>query len=369
VLGADGEETPVSDFAQALETAVGTKGWVILRNREPLFLPARDRTTSSAGNGWLKLRAAQGLNPVLIVEINNRNPFLLIGSGMSLVMEGLTIVARYPDQFSGNDLSPSPVILTGGPAYFHHCAFVLDDSSRVAGTRAVLADGGSLTVENCWFKGFDVALDIRAIGGITNLLKQTLTIPPTREAITVPSRPPVSCVDGSGWGIRVQFLGGGRAGVPRRLVLDHCTISGTGMLKLAGFSADLPLWVDARGCAIKSRTLMSWESNTPGIPLDPRTVHWQGEGNQLDISGPSWLLALSKSALDPMSEGIDRDHWLQSATERNPIAGPIQFQAGPGQRAKSPVPEDFTIRAAGPQSVGADPKQVGPQGRGLSRSY
>jgi serine/threonine-protein kinase len=368
VLGADGEEMPVSDFARAMEIAVSTRGWVILHNRDPILLPSSDRTTSSSGNAWLKLRAGQGLNPVLIVETKDRRPFLVTGSAMSLILEGITIVARYPDRYSANDPGPPPVILAGGPVQLRHCAIVLEDESGVTGSRAVFADGGALTVENCWFKGFDIALDIRSIGGSTTLLKQLMTIPPTRASAPLPTRPPTSSVEGSGWGIRVQFLGGGRAGLGRRLVLDHCTITGTGVLRLAGFSADLPLLVEARQCAVQSRTLMGWESSKPGIPFNPQSIRWQGEGNQLDIRGPYWLVPLNKSVADAVPEGINQDHWLQFATERNLIPGPIEFHATDTSDAHSPGPREFSIRTAGPSRVGADPNQVGPQVRGPSRS-
>ena len=38
VIDRDGEETPVQDLYQAMETAVGAKGWVVLHNREPLIV-------------------------------------------------------------------------------------------------------------------------------------------------------------------------------------------------------------------------------------------------------------------------------------------------------------------------------------------
>ena len=52
-----------------METAVGAKGWVVLHNRELLSLPAREQPINLFGTGWLKLRAAQEVKPVLIVEL------------------------------------------------------------------------------------------------------------------------------------------------------------------------------------------------------------------------------------------------------------------------------------------------------------
>ena len=43
VLTSDGQETPVQDFYQAMETAVGAQGSVVLRNQEPLRISTGDQ--------------------------------------------------------------------------------------------------------------------------------------------------------------------------------------------------------------------------------------------------------------------------------------------------------------------------------------
>jgi len=53
VLTDDGEEKPVEDLFQAMEAAIGAKGWVVLHNREPLPLPAREQLINLVGTGWL----------------------------------------------------------------------------------------------------------------------------------------------------------------------------------------------------------------------------------------------------------------------------------------------------------------------------
>src|SRR5271157_1316348 len=108
VLTGDGEEKPVADLFQAMETAVGAKGWVVLHNCEPLSLPAREQPINLFGTGWLKLRAAQGVKPVLIVELKGQKPFLTVGPSMNLNLEGLTFEARYLDPLPGGPASPTP---------------------------------------------------------------------------------------------------------------------------------------------------------------------------------------------------------------------------------------------------------------------
>src|SRR5208337_358075 len=90
VLTDDGGEKPVEDLFQAMETAIGAKGWVVLHNREPLPLPAREQLLNLVSTGWLKLRAAQGVKPVLIAELKGQKPFLTVGPDMNLTLEGLT---------------------------------------------------------------------------------------------------------------------------------------------------------------------------------------------------------------------------------------------------------------------------------------
>jgi eukaryotic-like serine/threonine-protein kinase len=112
--------------------AVGAKGWVVLHNREPLSLPAREQPINLFGTGWLKLRAAQGVKPVLIVELKGQKPFLTVGPSMNLNLEGLTVEARYLDPLPGGPASPTPapIILAGGPAQIRYCAFEVVNGTK-----------------------------------------------------------------------------------------------------------------------------------------------------------------------------------------------------------------------------------------------
>ena len=97
VLTSDGQETPVQDFYQAMEMAVGAQGSVVL-NQEPLRISTGDRAFSLLASGWLKVTAGKGASPVLLVELKGQQPFLTTGSGLSLALDGLTIRVRYKDQ-------------------------------------------------------------------------------------------------------------------------------------------------------------------------------------------------------------------------------------------------------------------------------
>lgn len=144
------------------------------------------------------------------------------------------------------------------------------------GTRAVVADGSNLTIENCWFKGFQTALEVYAIGGSTTLVKQTMIVPATRRVADSAARSsspaPASSSESAGWGFKMQFMGGNPRGSARRLILRRCTVAGSGLLQLAGFSPQSPLQVEATGCAVRTDVLVGWETIPPETPSNPQTL-------------------------------------------------------------------------------------------------
>jgi len=343
-----------------METAIGAKGWVVLHNREPLPLPAREQLINLVGTGWLKLRAAQGVKPVLIVELKGQKPFLTVGPSMNLNLEGLTVEARYLDPLPGGPASPTPapIILAGGPAQIRYCGFEVLNGTKVTGTCALVADGNNLTIENCWFKGFQTALEVHAIGGSTTLVKQTMIVPARRRGAD-PS---------AGWGLKMQFMGGNSRGSTRRLILRHCTVAGSGLLQLAGFSPQYPLQVEVTGCAVQTDALVGWETITPETPSNLQTLQWKGKGNQLDVSGAAWIVPSGKGVLGPAAEAVDRNGWSRIATEEEPVIGNIQFSSKPEARPESLAPSDYAIEKTEPGKVGASPEQVGPGAAGLRHS-
>src|SRR5271157_381571 len=344
----------------AMETAIGAKGWVVLHNREPLPLPAREQLINLVGTGWLKLRAAQGVKPVLIVELKGQKPFLTVGPDMNLTPEGLTVEARYLDPPPGSTASPTPapIILAGGPAQIRNCGFEVVNGTKVTGMRALVADGNNLTIENCWFKGFQTALEVHAIGGSTTLVKQTMIVSATRR-VADPS---------AGWGLKMQFMGGNPRGSTRRLILRHCTVASSGLLQLAGFSPQYPLQVEVTGCAVQTDALVGWETITPETPSNLQTLQWKGKGNQLDVSGAAWIVPWGKGVLGPATKAVDRNGWSRIATEEEPVIGNIQFSSKPEARPESLAPSDYAIEKTEPGKVGASPEQVGPGAVGLRHS-
>ncbi len=132
VLTEDGEEKAFDDLFKAMETAIGAKGWVVLHNSEPLSLPASEKPIAVSGKGWLKLCAAPGVKPVLNLKLKPEKPFLMVGSSVHLILEGLTFQAEYLDPLPGNpSLSTlGPIILAGGPADVRYCAFTVVNGTK-----------------------------------------------------------------------------------------------------------------------------------------------------------------------------------------------------------------------------------------------
>ena len=94
-----------------MKTAMGRRRWVELRNREPMKLisagniPFDLRTAS----GTLIIRGAQGIEPVIEVELKGSKPLLGLGSGVTLKSFGGHV--RGP--LSQNRLQISPNVPQG----------------------------------------------------------------------------------------------------------------------------------------------------------------------------------------------------------------------------------------------------------------
>jgi serine/threonine-protein kinase len=355
VRGEDGQETPYPTLAEAVSHALGSKGTVVLQNQEPLSIEENlPISVSGSGRSWLSIRGAEGLYPILQLDLKKRKPLLQISQGVNVTIEDLTIVARYPEASTG--VSPLPLIDSAGSLNLIHCLFQAEPGSRgvPVDSRVVVSRGGNLSVENCMLEGFDTALDIQASAGASLQVADSIL-----ASSRTPKTPPVA-MNQPGWAMRVEFQGSGNRGGMRRLILDHCTAVGTGLIQLSAFSAELPIAIDARACAVQTETLMGWSAARADLPPDGRAVQWSGASNQYDVSGP-WVVFAGRMlpAASPAVRNLTE--WKQIAQERESISGSIDFVTRPEARQALPRREDFTIKSAGSARRGADPKQVGPR--------
>ena len=223
---------------------------------------------------------------------------------------------------------------------------------------ALVQDGGNLTVENCWFKGFQTGLEIHLIGGSTTLVRQTMVVPATRAVAD----------SSAGWGFRMQFMGGNLRGSSRRLILEHCTVAGSGLLQLADFPNQYPLQIEVRECAIQTNSLIAYETTASEPPPDTLPLQWKGRGNQLEVTGASWIIPSGKGTLAPALQNMGRDGWSKFAKEEAPVMGKIQFSSKHTAGSESTTPTDYRIEKIEPGKIGANPEEVGPNATSLPHS-
>jgi serine/threonine protein kinase len=341
VKAPDGTTSIEPDLKTAMKRAIGSRGHVLLNNREPLRLSGADAAIK-VGGGPLYIRAAEGMQPVLEVALEGSKPFLTTGVETPLTIVGVTIVAHSAEP--GRDAPP--IIDAAGKVTLDRCAFKA--TGKAGGARAVKAQGIHLTVTGTWFEGFDEALDIVAFNGSAVTVRQSIFVRARAGA------PP------SGWALRVRSKPGGGVNLSRRLVLDRCTVLGKGLFDLAGFSPQMPYKVEVKGCAVFADALLAWQPQAPGLPPSDETLRWLGQDNLYDVRGKAWVV-LSPQGSPELPDGpTDLDSWTKLVDESTPLPPPAKFQIEPANLPESPSPRDLLVIGT-ERPVGADPDRVGPR--------
>jgi eukaryotic-like serine/threonine-protein kinase len=348
----DEKEVPPGDLYQAIAKSIGG-GYVELRNRKPLSLKAGQLENILSGRGRLDIRAAPGVVPVLEIEMGSDKPFLATGSSVALFLTGLEIRVIYPEASAGSSAVP-PVIKAAGFVRIERCAFQVEKSPGPDGSRVLTVEGKDLTIDRCWFQGFDKAIHIDAFNG-SFAIRQTMIVSGSPVAPATPS-----ATDWYGWGVEVQLTPGG-SGEKRKLVLEDCTFDGAGLLDIVPGPVPLPLDVAVKRCAVRARAILS----CPQEHL--AQIRWQGEGNQLEILEKCWIVLSSRMGTPALSTSvIDLESWSKTVgNEKGSIGSTINYHTTPAARPYPSRPRDFAIDATGSPRIkaGADPEKVGPWGR------
>jgi hypothetical protein len=351
------KEFPAKGLLQAMQTAMGSHGWVELRNREPLHLATGQTFDFASTQGRLVVRAAPGIVPVLEIEVTAGKPFLATGSAVHLILSGLELRVHYPMTMGGPPVHLPPVLKVAGSTQVERCAFQVVGGPRNINSVALIVDGSDLNVDRCWFQGFDKAIKVLAYNRTFALIRQTMIVPNSR-----PTETPAPVAESRGWGLEVQLRQGGK-GSQRQLVLEDCTIEGAGLLDLASGSVDFPLQAEVKRCAVRAEALLAWK---PANPEDRLAAHvqWHGEGNHLEILGHSWIVLSASEGTSALSTAVtDVESWCKAVVrEIAPIRTKLKHRIDSTQLSNELRPQDFAIVA--PDSslvkVGADPNQVGP---------
>src|SRR5262249_56217330 len=122
---------------------------------------------------------------------------------------------------------------------------------------------------------------------------------------------------------------GAGKGSARRIILDHCTVTGAGLVRLVGFSQQSPIQIEANGCAVQTDALVAWEPAPPDAPLNRQSLQWSGAGNHLDIASRSWIVTAAKKTPAPTAGITNLESWSQVAQENEPILDAIEFLTTP----------------------------------------
>jgi hypothetical protein len=339
------KETPAWSLKEAVKAAMGRGRdvYIELRNREPLVLEAGESFDMVSVPGTLEIRAGPGIQPVIEVPMGTTKPFLAIGSAGTLKLSGLTIHVRYPTPPESALPPPPPALIqAAGTLDIKACAFEVVGRLRPIEARALLMEGANLTLDRCWFLGFDAAIKVRTY-----------------------APPPGATPELRGWPLTVELVpGGAKSGTAeRKLMLDYCTFEGAGFLNLIGGTSQYPLFAEIKHCAVRADALLAWMPPKPGDRLDVE-LKWHGLGNQLHLLGRDWIVQSAATMTPAFGLDVtDLPTWSKLVGhEDDPGPGRILYHTLPDVRPNPPSPQHFAIDPSGPHAspAGADPNKVGP---------
>jgi serine/threonine protein kinase len=336
---------------EAIQAAGSSGASVVLRNRKPLVIDAKQPITCPGGN--VVIRAGKNEQPVLAVTVAGEHPFLVAKSDTVLKLARVTFQVTYASHLAK---TPPPLIQAGSDITLDRCAFTT--TSQSGGGPAVLVEGQDVAVTNCFFDGFSPSISLISYAGSLAHLSHSI--------LSQESGDPRS-----GWAISVR-RGAGGGGTPRPnskqnrdrvLTIDHCTICGQGLLDVVDFGvADSPLSVDINDSAVRAGALLMWRGDAKGFP---KGIAWSGERNRYEVGGAGWVVAppVGDSSIADALPGspTDLDSWTKAVTaESGTEVETLRFAPG----ASGPPPrqaKDFALEGHTDTPVGADPAHVGPQ--------
>ncbi len=341
----DGGIRPAADLAAAMESALGERGVVVVKGGAPLAVGV-DSARKLSARGTIAIEGERGGKAVLRIELG-AEPWLSTGSSANLTLRDLTIEVG---RAKPGDEPPPPLILAAGRVAIERCAFRAIPALGIPGATAVVARGGGLVVEGCWFEGFDAAVEIRAIAGVEHWLRGSMFVPGGTPLEATKANLPVR----RGWAARIVFEGGGVRDGRRLVTMNRCTTAGEGMLKIEGFTEASPLRVNVASCLAQVDRLLA----VSPAPWPPGALVWEGDGNRFDVIGESWASAGSTDVV-----AADASAWTRLFPEKSLDETGIRFTMQ-GQDADGRLtPAAFALRDSdsADASRGADPADVGPR--------
>jgi eukaryotic-like serine/threonine-protein kinase len=359
--GGAGTPFAANKLFDAMKTALGSRGWVELRNREPLKLISTGNTPLDfrTASGTLAIRAAEGTEPVIDVTLNGSKPLLELGSGVTLKLSGVTIVVHYPKPAVSTSPAPPAVLTTASSAKIDRCAFKVAPGPHPKGCSVVQSNIGVLEVDRCWFEGFDSAIEVAAELRTSVRIKHTMIVRAPVGDSTEPSPG-----EGYGWGVKLRFESTARPqskAFQANFLLDHCTLDGAGLFDLTDSPGPASVRVEVNRCVLDSNTLLAVNPKRPS----KEQIEWRGDSNYYDVVGRSWIVNSASQGTPLFSaEAIDLDGWAKFVgQEKDLIRAKLKYRIDPSARGEPLQPRDFAIEESAPLQShphGADAKLVGP---------
>ena len=169
---------PADKLFEAMKTAVG-RGWVELRNREPLKLVSTGNIPLDFTSGaWIAqypcCRRSEASHR-RHVKWHKAAACIGLGRNFETLRRHDTGPLPKTDRKPPSP-APPPVITTVNSVQIDRCAFKVASGPNPKGCLAIQSDIGVLEVDRCWFEGFDSAIEVAADFRTNVRIRQTMIV-------------------------------------------------------------------------------------------------------------------------------------------------------------------------------------------------
>jgi serine/threonine protein kinase len=331
----DGSEEPQLSLQAAIQRAAGKPAEIILRDGPPVILAPEKPLIISSGR--VVIRADDGARPVLRVRWGGTEPLLIVRLDGGLACSGLSFECE-PAKIT----SRTALIESVGNLTLDACAFQATGPAR--GMTVAVAGGVRTEVRRCVFRDIDSPLRIEAYAGASVQVAHSLFLSgaaPEAAAADAPDGSAITLIDHLS---RQQKS-------TRKLLIDRCTVIGSGLLALDGLTTDHPVEVDVRGSVVAGPHILRWS----GPSAFPSGLRWTGGDNRYAIDSPGWVEGPDGPLPDSPN---DLESWNRVVRgEAGSRAGPIAFRGGAEIAALREGPiTGFALDGPDAQAIGFDPK-------------
>jgi hypothetical protein len=331
----DGTRIGVASLQEAIRRASGRRAKVLLGGNAPIKLGSVAAQQLRVSSGGVIIQAAEGAKPILDIQISANAPAIVVSANSMLTLEGLTL--RVERKLSDPSLAPA-VIHSTGNLKLGRCVLMVKGSERRL--RGVLFEGNQFTAESSFVHGFETPLAISGLAGIDVRLEHCIVCGfPEAGSSTVAN---------AGWDV-VFMLRATRRNAPRKLTLDHCTFSGTGLLRVEGPVDQASLQIEISHCVVSGQALAMWP-----VGAFPGAMNWRGVSNLYGLTG-EWIVR-APGVARPETDPAGMPTWGKSATikESDSQEAIVRF----GVAANPQKPTDFKLAEPANAKAGADVERV-----------